>query len=510
MNLFKSTTTFSFFTIISRILGYIRDILIAIFLGSGPLADAFFVAFRIPNTFRRLFSEGTFNAAFVPSYASELANGKDQSEKFATSVFSLLVISLFFLVLIIEIFMPLFVFFIAPGFSGNEAKMSVAIDLTRITFPFLLFVSLSSFFSAILNSHNRFAAAAAAPVILNIFLIAVLVYGNILGDRLVYYLSYAVTIAGVIQFIYLYFYVIKFYLPKFSFKISIDNKIKKFFSKLLPSIFSSGVTQINILIGTIIASFQASAVSYLYYADRIYQINLAIAGVAIGTVVLPQLSKLIETENISEIISIQNRALELSLFLSIPATIALLIASNLIVSALFGYGSFSETSVENSAKALFYFAFGLPAFSLIKVFSSFFFARHDTKTPFYISLFSVLLNILISILLFQKVGFIIIPIATSISSWFNAILLYIFSKKKDFFSFNDIFIYRFPRILISSLIMGLIFYFSLNLLSEKLIYSENSKFIYLLLSILVALISYVVVSIFTKAFKMSDINLKYK
>jgi len=225
---------------------------------------------------------------------------------------------------------------------------------------------------------------------------------------------------------------------------------------------------------------------------------------------LPQLSKLIEAENNSEIVSIQNKALELSLFLSIPATIALLIASNLIVSALFGYGSFSETSVENSAQALFYFAFGLPAFSLIKVFSSFFFARHDTKTPFYISLVSVLLNILISVLLFQKVGFIIIPIATSISSWFNAIFLYIFSKKKDFFVFNDIFIYRFPRILISSLIMGLIFYFLLNLLSEKLIYSENLKFIYLLLSIFVAFTSYVAVSIFTKAFKMSDINLKYK
>ena len=510
MNLFKSTTTFSFFTIISRILGYIRDILIAIFLGSGPLADAFFVAFRIPNTFRRLFSEGTFNAAFVPSYASELANGKDQSEKFATSIFSLLIISLFFIVLIIEIFMPLFVLIIAPGFSGNETKMNVAINLTRITFPFLFFVSLSSFFSAILNSHNRFAAAAAAPVILNIFLISILIYGNILGDRLVYYLSYAVTIAGIFQFIYLYFYVTKFYSPKFSFKISINDKIKKFFKKLLPSIFSSGVTQINILIGTIIASFQASAVSYLYYADRIYQINLAIAGIAIGTVVLPQLSKLIEAENNSQIISIQNKALELSLFLSIPATIALLLASNLIVSALFGYGSFSEVSVENSAQALFYFAFGLPAFSLIKVFSSFFFARHDTKTPFYISLFSILLNVLISVFLFQKVGFIIIPIATSISSWFNAILLYIFSKKKDFFLFNDIFIYRFPRILISSLIMGLIFYFLLNLLSEKLIYSENLKFIYLLLSISVAFVGYVVVSIFTKAFKMSDINLKYK
>ena len=510
MNLIKSTGTFSFFTTISRILGYIRDILIATFFGSGPLADAFFVAFRIPNTFRRLFSEGTFNAAFVPSYASEIANGKEQSEKFATNVFSLLILSLLFLVLIIEIFMPLFVFLIAPGFSGNEDKMNLVINLTRITFPFLLFVSLSSFFSAILNSHNRFAIAAAAPIILNIFLISILLYGNILGDRLVYYLAYAVTIAGLVQFLFLYNYVRKFYLPKFLLKFSIDEKIKIFFSKLLPSIFSSGVTQINILIGTIIASFQASAVSYLYYADRVYQINLAIAGIAIGTVILPQLSKLIENKNNLEIELIQNKALELSLFLSIPATIALFIASSPIISALFGYGFFSETSVQNSALALFYFAFGLPAFALIKVFSSFFFARHDTKTPFYISLVSVVLNIVISVALFQKIGFIIIPISTSISSWFNAITLYIFSRRRNFFIFNKIFVYRFPRIFFSSLIMGLIFYFLLDILDDKLSYSENLKFIYLLFSIFITLISYLIISIFTKAFKLSDIKLNYK
>ena len=510
MNLIKSTSTFSFFTIISRILGYIRDILIAIFLGAGPLADAFFVAFRIPNTFRRLFSEGTFNAAFVPSYAAELTKGKDQSHSFASNVFSLLIIGLFFLVLIIEIFMPAFVFLIAPGFKGNEDKMNLAINLTRITFPFLFFISLSSFFSAILNSHNRFAVAAAAPVILNIFLISVLFYGNTLGDQLVYYLSYAVTIAGITQFIYLYYYVRKFYLPKFYFKISIDEKIKNFFSKLLPSIFSSGVTQINILIGTIIASFQASAVSYLYYADRVYQINLAIAGIAIGTVILPQLSKLIENKNSLEIEKIQNKALELSIFLSIPATIALLIGSTIIISALFGYGFFSEESVKKSALALFYFAFGLPAFSLIKIFSSFFFARHDTKIPFYISLISIFLNIIISVLLFKKVGFIIIPIATSISSWFNAIVLFFVSRKKNFFNFNKSFIYRFPRILLSSLVMGLIFYFLLDVMNYKLLYSENLKIIYLMLVILVSLISYILVSIFTKAFKLEDINLKYK
>ena len=509
MNLLKSTTTFSFFTIISRILGYVRDILIAIFLGSGPLADAFFVAFRIPNTFRRLFSEGTFNAAFVPSYASEITKGKDKSEKFATNIFSLLILGLFFLILIIEIFMPLFVFLIAPGFSGNEEKMQLVINLTRITFPFLLFVSLSSFFSAILNSHNRFAIAAAAPVILNLFLISVLFYGNILGDDLVYYLSYAVTIAGIVQFTFLYFFVKKFYKPKFSLKILIDEKIKIFFSKLLPSIFSSGVTQINILVGTIIASFQASAVSYLYYADRIYQINLAIAGIAIGTVILPQLSKLIENKNSLKIESIQNKALELSLFLSIPATFALFIASSQIISALFGYGSFSETSVQNTALALFYFSFGLPAFSLIKVFSSFFFARHNTKIPFYISLISVFLNILISLIFFKQIGFAIIPIATSLSSWFNAIFLYIFLKKGNFFSFNKSFLYKFPRILISSIIMSIIFYLLLDQFSEKLVFSENLKFIYLTICIVITLISYLIISIFTKAFKLSDINLKY-
>ncbi len=509
MNLFKSTTTFSFFTIISRILGYLRDILIAIFLGSGPIADVFFVAFRIPNTFRRLFSEGTFNAAFVPSYASELTKGKDSSEKFATKIFSLLLIGLFFLVLIIEIFMPIFVYLIAPGFDGDEEKMSLLISLTRITFPFLLFVSLSSFFSAILNSHNRFAAAAAAPIILNLFLIAVLFFGKALNDQLVLYLSYAVTLSGIVQFLFLFYFVRKFYYPKIIFKFSINEKVKIFFKKLLPSIFASGVTQINILVGTIIASFQASAVSYLYYADRVYQINLAIAGIAIGTVILPQLSKLIQNRSLSEIDLLQNKALELSLFLSLPATIALLVASNILISALFGYGSFSELSVENSAKALFYFSFGLPAFSLIKVFSSFFFARQDTKTPFYISSISVIINILISIIYFKEVGFIIIPIATSISSWFNAIILYLFLKRKKYFNFNITFLNKIWRIIFSSVIMGIVFYFILDQFSEKLVYEENLKFIYLLITILITLISYIIVSLFTKAFKLSDIKLRY-
>ena len=291
MNLIKSTGTFGFYTIISRILGYLRDILIAIFLGTGFLADAFFVAFRIPNTFRRLFAEGTFNAAFVPSYTSESLKSNSRSHKFANEIFNLLFLGLLILVLIVELFMPLFVSLIAPGFTDDNEKINLAISLTRITFPFLLFVCLSSFFAAILNSHNKFAAASAAPIILNIVLIVVLFLGKSFGDNLVYYLSYGVSVAGFLQLVFIYNFVHKYYSVKINFNFKYNKEVKKFFKKLLPSIFSSGVTQINILVGTIIASFQASAVSYLYYADRIYQINLAIAGIAIGVVILPQLSK---------------------------------------------------------------------------------------------------------------------------------------------------------------------------------------------------------------------------
>ena len=509
MNLLKSTGTFGFFTLLSRILGYLRDILIAIFLGTGVLADAFFIAFRIPNTFRRLFSEGTFNAAFVPSYASEIVKGKKQSNKFANNIFNLLFLGLLFLVLIVQIFMPAFVSIIAPGFVENVEKMELAISLTRITFPFLLFVCLASFFSAILNSHNKFAAASAAPIILNIILIGVLLFSKLLGDNLIFYLSYGVSFSGFLQLVFLYKFVRKFYSLKLDFKIKTNSKIKVFFKKLLPSIFASGVTQINILVGTIIASFQASAVSYLYYADRIYQINLAIAGIAIGVVVLPQLSKHIQTKNKSKIHLIQNKALELSLFLTLPASAALLIASEEIISALFGYGSFDQVSVLNSGKALYYFALGLPAFSLIKVFSSFFFANQDTKIPFYISLFSVLINIVISISYFNEIGFIIIPIATTISSWFNAILLFAFLKNRDLFSFNKIFLVRFVKIIVASLLMAILFNFLITYFKYELAFNQNIKSFYLILSIILSLLFYLFVSYWIKAFKTSDIKLKY-
>ena len=481
MNLLSSTSIFSFFTLISRVLGYLRDILIAFFLGASIFADAFFVAFRLPNTFRRLFAEGTFNAAFIPSYTEEKIKNNKKGKKFANDVLSLLILILIFIVTIAEIFTPYLVYIIAPGFIENNIKFNLAVELTRITFPFLFFISLSSFFSGILNSNNKFAAAAAAPIILNIILIASLVTSYYLDLNFAKQLSYGVTIAGILQLMFLFFVTLKFYKPRLIFKLEISSRVKFFFKKLLPSILSSGVTQINILIGTIIASFESGAISYLYYADRDYQINLAIAGIAVGTVSLPALSQAFKNKNLKKLSNIQSKSFELSLLLSIPASLGLILASEEIVNALFGYGSFSKEDVELTAGALKYFGYGVPAFALVKILSNFFFARDNTKTPFYISIGMVIINIFISVSLFSNYGFIIIPIATSTATWLGVLTyIYLLNKKKSLLLKIEL-IPNLIKILSSTVIMSFVLILTLNNYANYLDYSYKFKAIYIIL-----------------------------
>ena len=441
MNLLSSTSIFSFFTIISRVLGYLRDILIAFFLGTSMFADAFFVAFRLPNTFRRLFAEGTFNAAFIPSYTTARLNNKKTGKKFADDVLTSLILILLFIVTVAEIFTPYLVYLIAPGFITDDVKFSLAVEFTRITFPFLLFVSLSSFFSGILNSNNKFAAAAAAPIILNLILIISILVSFYQDLNIAKQLSYGVTLAGVIQLLFLIYFTLSYYKPNIKFNFKISTKVKFFFKKLLPSIFSSGVTQINILVGTIIASFQTGAVSYLYYADRVYQINLAIAGIAVGTVSLPVLSKAFKTKNFTKVSNIQNKSIELSILFSIPASLGLIIASEEIVNGLFGYGSFTIKDIKMTGDALMFFGYGVIAFALIKILSNFFFARDNTKTPFYISAFIVFLNVIISVSFFNDVGFFNNPdrnLYFNLDRCFNFFILF---EEKKLFTFTEQIIY---------------------------------------------------------------------
>ena len=506
MNILSTASIFSFYTLISRLLGYFRDILIAIFLGASIYADAFFIAFRLPNTFRRLFAEGVFNAAFIPSYVEANAISKIEGKKFADDVLNLLIIVLLGIIFLVEIFTPAIVYLIAPGFFKDVEKFNLAVELTRITFPFLFFVSLSSFFSGILNSNNKFAAAAAAPIILNIFLILSLFIAYFFKLNFELNLSYAVTLAGFFQLIFLIFFTKYYYKPSINFKIKINSKIKFFLKKLLPSIFSSGVTQINILVGTIIASFEAGAVSYLYYADRIYQINLAIAGIAIGTVALPELSKKIKIGNISEVMSIQNKSIDLCLLLSIPACLGLIIASQQITSALFGYGSFSETDVILTAQALKYFGFGIPALALLKVLSSFFFARDNTKIPFYISVFSVFLNILISVVYFKELGFIIIPIATSIATWLAVVIYIILLLKLKYLNISSNFYINFIKTITSVAIMSLLLYFLINFFEDKLIFTNYYKSFYLIMIVGLTSAMYLLSARLLGVFKIKNFN----
>ncbi len=481
MNLISSASIFSFFTLISRVLGYLRDILIAIFLGTSVFADAFFVAFRLPNTFRRLFAEGTFNAAFIPSYTSASIESKIKGKKFADEVLSLLILIILFIVLIVEIFTPYLVYLIAPGFLDSTEKFNLAIELTRITFPFLFFVSISSFFSGILNSNNRFAAAAAAPIILNIVLILSLGISYYFDLHFAKQLSYGVTLAGVIQLLFLIYFTKKYYKLSFDLKLKASSKVRIFFRKLLPSVLSSGVTQVNILVGTIIASFEASAVSYLYYADRIYQINLALAGIAVGTVSLPILSKAFKQKNILKISKIQSRSIELSLLLAIPASLGLILASEEIVNALFGYGSFTPDDVKMTSNALKFFGYGVPAFALIKILSNFFFARNNTKTPFYISAFIVLLNIIMSVSLFNQYGFIVIPIATSVSTWIGVVIYIYYLNSKNYLLLKKYLPRNILKIIFSSILMSFILIFALDHYQNYLDYTHKYKSIYLML-----------------------------
>ena len=508
MNLLSSTSVFGFYTLLSRVLGYFRDILIAIFLGTSIYADAFFVAFRLPNTFRRLFAEGTFNAAFIPSYAEEKLKGEESGKKFANEIFSLLLLFLIFLIIIVEIFTPFLVYLIAPGFYEDTEKYSLAIEFTRITFPFLLFVSLSSLLSGILNTNNKFAAAAAAPIVLNIVLILFLLISFYYNKNIAKSLSVGVTLAGILQFVILIFFTKKFYLPTLKLIFKFNDNVRNFFRKLLPSIFSSGITQINILVGTIIASFQSGAVSYLYYADRVYQINLAIAGIAVGTVALPSLSKSIKLNNQKSVDQIQNKSVELSLLLSIPAAFGLLIASKEIVNSLFGYGSFSSTDIINTSLAVTFFATGVPAFALIKVLSTFYFARNNTKIPFYISLISMILNIVLSVSLFKKFGFIIIPIATSGSTWIAVIIYFILLSRNKIINFEKKYWLNFIKILLSTAIMCLFLYFGLDYFEDKFEYYYKFKLIYLLIMISLSATIYLFVTKLLGVLNLKSYKLK--
>jgi putative peptidoglycan lipid II flippase len=464
MSLLKAISTVGTYTLISRVFGFIRDILIANFLGASAVADAFFVAFRFPNLFRRLFAEGAFAAAFVPIFSTSLAkDGQNEAIEFANQAFSVLAILLFLFVAFMEAVMPWAMVILAPGFEGIEGKIEMATEYSRIAFPYLLFISLVSLQSGVLNSVQRFGAAAAAPVLLNLtFISAMLVFPGD-GPHMGLVLSWAVSVGGIVQFVWLIYhcrregYPLRFVRPRLS------SKVKVLGQRILPVIFGASLYQINLLIGTLLASLVADgAVSYLYYADRVTQLPLGVVGVAIGTALLPTLSRQLAAKEDGAAMISQNRGLEFALLLTLPAMVALVVMPEPIIKALFSRGAFDAHAVTATSAALVAYATGLPAYVLIKVLTPGFFAREDTRTPVRIAVFAMLANIIMNLIFMRYWGHVGIAYASSLSAWTNALALGVILNRRGELVLDARFGSQSLRALLASICMGATLYFFLN------------------------------------------------
>lgn len=425
MSLVKSTVTVGSFTMLSRITGFLRDMLIAHLMGAGWLSDVWNLAFKLPNFFRRIFAEGAFNVAFIPSFAGILTEkGRKDAVDFAGEVMSVLLVVLLTVNALVIIFMPFVTHLFAPGWTDDAAKFSLTVTLSRITFPYMLFISLVSLLGGILNSMGKFAAPAASPILLNLCMIAGLALISSHTKTPAHALAMAVFAAGVLQFLWLALICLKegcmpgLTLPR------ITPRVRAMLVLFAPAAIGSGVQQLNLLIDTIIGSTLADgSVSYLYYADRVTELPIGVIGVAIGTVLLPLLSKQIKAGEHAAAAHQMNRALELVLLFGIPATAALLVIAEPIIRVLYHHGEFSEANVAACTMALLAFSTGLPAYLAVKVLAPGFYANHDTKTPFKIALICVGVNLFFNLTLIGPLAHVGMALATAIASWVNVGLM---------------------------------------------------------------------------------------
>jgi putative peptidoglycan lipid II flippase len=452
----RSIATVGGYTMVSRLLGFARDVLTAAVLGAGPVADAFFVAFKLPNFFRRLFAEGAFNAAFVPLYSGRLAtDGPAAAKRFATEVLSVLLAVLFVFVTAAQIAMPALMYLFAPGFADDPAKFQLAIHLSRLTFPYLLFISLVSLLGGVLNSLGRFAAAAATPILLNLVLIGALLGATPFLPTPGHALAWGVAAAGIGPFLWMAVAChragVHLSLPR----PRLTPSVKRLLRLMVPGAIGAGVVQINLLIDTVIASLlPTGAVSYLYYADRVNQLPLGVVGVAVGTALLPVLSRQIRTGDEAGARYSMNRALEFALFLTVPSAAALIVIADPVIAVLFQRGAFGSHEAAATGAALQAFALGLPAYVLVKVLGPGFFAREDTATPVKIAIGCVFANVAISLTLIQFIAHVGIALATATTAWINAGTMWRILNSRGQFAADARLRRRSVRILAASALMA--------------------------------------------------------
>ena len=420
-------------TLVSRLTGFIRDVVMAAILGAGPLADAFFVAFRLPNHFRAIFAEGAFAAAFVPAYAHTLEKaGLPAAKLFADQVASVLIAANLLLLGIALLFTPEVVGLLAPGFTDDPERFDLAVALTRITFPYLALVSLETLFAGILNANHRFATAAGAPVLLNISLICTLLLAPYFQDA-AHAAAWGVLIAGIVQVILVggdaetHGYGIRIRMPK------LDAPTRRFLKALGPAIIGAGGVQIALFADTLIATFlPTGALSALYYADRINQLPIGVVGIAVGTVLLPEMSRRLAAGDTAGAASAQARGIQLALLLTIPCAAAALAIPDLIMRAMFARGAFTSADALAAGHTLAAYSLGLIPFVLLRSFTAPFYARGDTATPVKAAILAALVNVALKFVLMGPLAQVGLALATSIGAWINLSLLAFLAHRQGF------------------------------------------------------------------------------
>ena len=430
--------------------------MMAALLGAGPVADAFLVAFKLPNFFRRLFGEGAFNNAFVPIFSGLLAaSGRPAALAFAEGALILMILSQAVISVIAELGMPYLVMALAPGFIGDPLRFDLAVELTRITFPYLMLMSLAALFSGVLNAMDRFAAAAATPVLLNLCLMAAMATLPPLFPTVGHALAWGVVAAGIVQFIWLAVALahadaaLRLPMPR------LDPPLRKLNRLMIPGAIGAGVVQINVMVDVVLASLlPTGAVSYLYYADRVAQLPLGVVGTAIGTALLPLLSRQLKAGDLVRAQDSQARAMEMALALTLPAAVGLMLLSQMIIATLFERGAFGPAESAATGAALAAFAAGLPAYVIIKVLTPGFYAREDTATPLKIAIATVAVNIALTISLMQVLAHVGIALGTALAAWLNAAVLAVVLARRGHFATDPRLIRRSIGILAATAIMA--------------------------------------------------------
>lgn len=517
MNLLKSTGIIGGMTLISRLFGFVRDILIARILGAGAEGDAWQLAFQIPNIFRRLFAEGAFSAAFVPLFSRKLAddeNGKDGSKSaaqdFATDVMSVFVPILLLFSAFMMIIMPGLIW-LFDDFGRGGITNDFSIALARIAFPYLALISITTVFAGILNSLSRFTAAAAAPILLNICMISALLLALFIDNgvdvrRAAYYLAYSVSVAGLLQMFWLYYWAKK---SGFNFPIKrprITDDVKSLSMLILPAIFGAGIYQISRFLDLFfLGQIAQGARTHLAMADRLNQLPLGIIGIALGTAILPAISRFIANEDKGGAQRVQSNAIELALLITVPAAVGLFFAAQPIVSAIYLGGRFTMDDVNATAAAVSMLVIGLPAYVLVKVLIPGFFARKDTKTPVYTAAISLVINVVLNIILIPIYGLPGLAFAGAISAWSNCFMLYAMLKLRGHFEIEPDLLFRIGRIILSATVMGAALYFFVPYGQQY--YSGNALEASLSIGLLcgIGAISYFTIAWFTGAIDRSKI-----